>query len=213
MRVFLIVLSIIVLLLFLLTRLRLGVEIHWDGDLALNLYLGLLHFQLLPRKPSKAPKEPKTKKKPDKGKERPKLTLKDGFAAVRALKSPLLRMLRRLGRGIRINPLQVAVILGGANEPADTAQLYGQLHEAVWIVMPMAEHLLDIPAPGIHIGLDFESPQTQVQADLKLSLRLGTLLAAVLDLALPALHWLSARSKPPQGSENSPPVRTVESEP
>ncbi|MFR7893201.1 MAG: hypothetical protein ACLU38_03110 [Dysosmobacter sp.] len=58
---------------------------------------------------------------------------------------PLKKALRRTRRGMRIDPMDVSVILGGQAEPADAAQLYGELHGAVWTGMPVLEQLLVIP--------------------------------------------------------------------
>ncbi|MBQ5927647.1 MAG: hypothetical protein IIW96_00550 [Oscillibacter sp.] len=69
------------------------------------------------------------------------------------------------------------------------AQVYGYIHAGVWTVMPLLEKVLDIPEPYIHVGLDFESPDTKVEGEAGLSIRLGTLLKVGLTVAVPALRW------------------------
>ena len=92
-------------------------------------------------------------------------------------------------RDVRIDPLQIGVTLGGAGDPAGTAALYGRAEGAVWAVMPALEQLVRIPHPGIHIGIDFDSEKTEVQGEIGVSLRIGTLLAIGFGLGIPALRW------------------------
>lgn len=58
-------------------------------------------------------------------------------------------------RGIRIDPMELSVVLGGQEEPADAAQQYGTLQGTVWTVVPALEQLLVLPHPRIHIDIDF----------------------------------------------------------
>ena len=57
------------------------------------------------------------------------------------------KALNRTRRGVRIDPLDLSVILGGQTEPADAARLHGELHGAVWAGMPVLERLLVILIP------------------------------------------------------------------
>lgn len=112
-----------------------------------------MKFQVLPEKK----KPPKNEKKPEEAQKKqtqkqekpkkafPKPTLSDIRDAWKALWPPLKKALRRTRQGVRIDPLDVSVILGGQAEPADAAQLYGELHGAVWTGMPVLEQLLVIP--------------------------------------------------------------------
>lgn len=121
--------------------------------------------------------------------ERLKVLLADVESAIDALWPPLKRALDRTRRGIRIHPLQLSLTVGGEKDPAAAAQLYGYLHAGVWNVMPVLEKLLDIPSPYIHVGLDFESPDTTVEGEAGLTIRVGTLLAVGAGVAFPALKW------------------------
>ena len=94
-----------------------------------------------------------------------------------------------------ITGTQVSVTVGGAEEPADAAELYGLLNALVWTGMPALERLVDVPDPQIHTGIDFDAPQTRAEGELGLSIRLGTLIAVGLTLGLPALKWLRSYCK------------------
>lgn len=118
--------------------------------------------------------------------------LADVREAVDAIWPPLKRGLKRIGKGIRIQPLQLSMTIGGQEDPAQAAQLYGYLHAAVWTVMPALEQLLTIPDPYLHVGMDFDSPDTKVEGEAGISIRVGTLIAVGFTVLIPALRWFLA---------------------
>ena len=82
-----------------------------------------------------------------------------------------------------------------AVEPADAAQLYGELHGAVWTGMPVLEQLLVIPRPHIHLDVDFTAEETKILGSVGFSARIGTLLRIGMTVAIPGLRWLLAYMK------------------
>lgn len=191
------ILLIIALLLVLLCLTRVGVWAAFDGEvLRLDVKIGLLRVHILPAK-SKKPKSEKKKnekseKKPKKPKkEKPKRTIawEDIKDALRTLLPALGRALRRIGRGIRFKPLRLFLVLGGQEDPAASAQLYGEVQAAVWGGMPQLERLVDVKDPYIHTDVDFMSPGTAVEGEAGVTFRIGTLLAVGFGLAVPALGW------------------------
>lgn len=196
------ILGILALLIVLLCLLRVGVRISMAaGALTVRVRVGPFGFRVYPgkEKPEKEespPEEKPKKEKPQKPeKKRPKPTLTDIRSAAQTLWPPLKRALGRFGRGIRIHPLQVSITFGGSQDAAGAAELYGYAHAAVWTVMPVLEQLVDIPAPGIHIGLDFDSPATVVEGEAGITIRVGTLLAMGFGVGIPALRWFLAWNK------------------
>lgn len=188
----------IAIFLFLLCLLRIGVRISVQGTAAAWVTVGPFRIQVAPSKPKKEKKktEPK-KKKPPEGKDKqkqpkkfPKPTLDDIRSAIHTLGPPLKRALRRTRRGIRIDPLRISFTVGGANNPAEAAELYGLLHAAVWTVMPVAEELLVIPEPSIHVGLDFDAAGFKAAGDVGISIRVGTIIALGFGVGIPALKWI-----------------------
>ena len=188
------------LLIALLCWTKVGVWAAYDGQtLRLDARVGLLRLHILPPKAKKPQAEkPKKKKKPQKPKpegaeEEPKrklsFTLEDGKDALRTLLPPLKRALERTRRGIRVKPLRLSLVLGGQEDPAASAQLYGELQAAVWTGMPLLEKLLDIRDPYIHTDVDFNAPGIMREGEVGITLRIGTLLAAGFGMAFPALKW------------------------
>lgn len=192
------ILLIAALLLVLLCRTRAGVWAAFGGGaFRLDVKIGLLRLHILPAKPKrpKAEKPGKEKKpaKPRKESEKKKPKLSIAWAdirdALRTLLPALGRALRRTGRGIRVKPLRLSLVLGGQEDPAAAAQLYGELQAAVWGGMPLLEELMDIRDPYIHLDVDFTAPDAAVEGEAGVTFRIGTLIAIGFGLAVPALKW------------------------
>ena len=196
------ILGILLFMVLLLCLTRVGVLVKFGEELTVTARLGFVRIQVLPakKKPPQHEKKPKAKQaqksEPEKPKKAfPKPALSDIRDAVKTLWPPLKKALRRTRRGVRIDPLDVSVILGGQAEPADAAQLYGELHGAVWTGMPVLEQLLVIPRPHIHLDVDFTAEETKILGSVGFSARIGTLLRIGMTVAIPGLRWLLAYMK------------------
>lgn len=213
------IILVIVALLVLLCLTRIGVQAAFgDNEVTVDARVGLIRFRAYPRPPKKEkpPKEKTTKQQEKEAKAeaaraakkarneaekqaKPKPELKEIAAmirsAVRELLPPLKRSLARIGRGIRIKPLQLYVTLGAANDPAAGAQLYGEVNAAVWTVMPVVEQFVDISEPYIQIDVDFDTVKTSLRGEAGVSIRVGTLLAAAFGIGVPAVRWFLRMQK------------------
>ena len=192
------ILGILLALLVLLCLTRVGVHALFGDALALDAKIGPFRIHILPgkkqdKKREKRAKEPKEAEKSEEKAEKkpcfPKPSMADIREAVSVLWPPLKRALKRTRRGVRIHPMDLCVTLGGQEDPAAAAQLYGEAHAGVWAVMPVLERLLVIPEPHIHIGIDFNASETKAEGELGVTARVGTLLAVGATVAFPALKW------------------------
>ena len=192
------ILGILLALLVLLCLTRVGVHALFGDALALDAKIGPFRIHILPgkkqdKKREKRAKEPKEAEKSEEKAEKkpcfPKPSMADIREAVSVLWPPLKRALNRTRRGVRIHPMDLCVTLGGQEDPAAAAQLYGEAHAGVWAVMPVLERLLVIPEPHIHIGIDFNASETKVEGELGVTARVGTLLAVGATVAFLALKW------------------------
>ena len=192
--------AVLLALAVLLWRLRLGLYVAFGGGPArADLTIGPFRVRLAPsngtkKRPQETKKPGKPKREPknltEAAKKVPKPTLEDIRDAVESLWPASKKALRRTRLGIRVQPLRLAVTLGGAEDPAAAAELYGGLQALIWTGMPALERLMVIPDPAIHLGLDFDAAKTRAEGELGLSVRLGTLIAVGAQLALPAMGWL-----------------------
>lgn len=209
----------IVVLLVLLCLIRVGVRaVFGDEGVTVDARVGPVRFRVYPRPPKKE-KPPKEKTAKQKEKEaraeaaraarkarkeaekqaKPKPERQEIAvmvrSAVRELLPPLKRSLARIGRGIRVKPLQLYVTLGAADDPAAGAQLYGEVNAAVWTVMPVVEQFVDISEPYIQINVDFDAVKTALRGETGVSIRVGTLLAAAFGIGVPAARWFLRMEK------------------
>lgn len=211
----------LVLVLLCLTRVGVWAAFGKEG-VFLDARIGPLRVHILPAKPKKS-KKPKTDKKPQKPKapkeksaeekRKPNIALEDIRDALHSLLPPLGRALRRLGRGIRIRPLRLSVVLGGREDPAASARLYGELQAAVWTGMPLLERLADIREPYIHTDVDFSADAPAVEGEAGVTLRVGTLLAMGFGVAFPALGWFLRWRKRCKIRPSKPEKKKAEGEP
>lgn len=207
-------------LLLLLCLLRLGVLVAFDETAAVWVSVGPVRIQILPSKPGK--KKPEKQKAQKKRKEEPaeknlmetlkkipRPTLEDLRSAFDTLWPPMKKALGRTRRGIRVDPLELSVTLGGKDDPAAVAERYGYAHAAVWTAMPALEQLLTIPNPAIHMGLDFDADGIRAKGRVGLSIPIGTLLAVGLQMGVPTVKWLWRywkKHKKAAEKEAAPPV-------
>ena len=190
MTVLLWILGVLAALIVLLCLTRVGVHaVFRGGDAVIRARFGPFRFRVYPPKEKKEKKQKPPKEKPKGEKKNPKIGLEDIKDAVRTLWLPLKRALGRTRRGIRVDPLELSVTVGGGEDPAAAAELYGYLHAGVWTGMPVLERLLVIPAPHIHIGIDFDHAKTETFGEAGISIRIGTLLGVGLGVGIPTLKW------------------------
>ena len=193
------IIGVLLALIVLLCWNRVGVHAVFGDELLLDARIGVFHIHILPGKEPDKEKKKREKKETDDTENTEETEKKPGLSkpstedirdAVSTLWPPLKRALERTRRGLRIHPMTLCVTLGGGEDPAAAAQLYGELHAGVWSVMPLLERLLVIPEPHIHIGIDFQADRTVFEGEGGVSARIGTLLAVAATVGFPALKWI-----------------------
>ena len=194
-----IILGVIVGVIILILCLRVSVQADFGEELRVTARIGPMKMQIIPppeKKPRKEKakkkakkKEPESEKKP---KEKKKLDLHLTFADIRNALSAVWQSvqgtLRRAGRRIRIDPLDLSFVFGDEN-PVNTAQWYGWANTAVWTVMPWLEKTEYMPDPRIHMEMDFNATKTKVSGTVGASYRIGDLLAIGFAAAWPLLRF------------------------
>ena len=191
-----IILGVIAALIVVILCLRVGVTISFGEELRVTARIGPKTMQIIPapeKKPQKAKpqkKEPPAGKKPSKEKKKLNLhlTFDDIRGALRAVWQSVQRTLRRIGQRIRIDPMNVSIVLGDEN-PANTAEWYGWVNTTVWTVMPRLEEWLHMPHPYVHMAMDFDAMETKVSGIVGISLRIGDLLSIGFAAAGPLLRF------------------------
>ena len=187
------ILGAVVLLLIVVLTLRVGVHVTMQESLTVTARIGpktIVVYPVAPKKetPKKKKQTSAASKAEKKPKPKPDLTSQDIREAIGAAWNALERVLRRIGKRIRINPCQISIIAGGP-QPDRVAELYGQISAAVWTVMPRLEQLIHIRDPYIHLDADFNAPAVNVEGQVGACLRVGDLIAIAFAAAIPLLKW------------------------
>lgn len=205
MRIVLLAVGILAVLLLCLCRMRLFIRVTLeDGTPEVLVKIGFL--QLMPRKRPAHKRQAQgtkqeTQAQPEKAERKkrklPKLSASQLREAASVLWPSLKRALDRTRRGITVQPLELNVTVGGEEEPAEAAKLYGELCGVIWNGMPVLRRFLRIPDPHIHAGIDFQAESASVSGKVGISVRLGTLLAVGITVAIPAVKWILGRNTQP----------------
>lgn len=177
------ILGVILLLLCLVLFTPILVRAIWEEGLRVRLRVGPVKLQVYPpkkeEKGDKPPKKKKASEKKDTGekpaKKRKSITAEQILYLLEALPPILGRALRRVGRRVRIGPLKVWLLLS-AEDPADTALLYGRVEAALMAALPILHRHLAIRDQDIRIYPDFEGNGTDWRLDVGVSIRLWDVL-------------------------------------
>lgn len=196
------ILGILVVFSALFCLVPIGVQILFGKPILAKVTIGPIRIQIAPSKSKKKETSLQKAKKSEKSHAfleklknavRPSLhTLKSVY---HTLKPAVKRAIKRTLHGIKIDPLFVSVTLGGKEDPAQTAEIYGIAESVVWTVMPTLERIMKIPHPEIHLGVNFDTEKTDVQGEIGVSIRIGTLIAVGIEIGIPMLCWFFKHRK------------------
>ena len=170
--------------LVLLAILPLGFTARYNADGAvLKVLAGPVAVQVYPakKKKDKIKKKPaKEKKKKASGKAGEPAKKKEGgsFTDFLPLVSIALDLLRDFGGKLRVNRLELNLILAG-DDPCDLAIQYGKACTAMGCLWPVLEEVFVIKKRDVKIQCDFEADQTLVDARLDMTITVGRLFALV----------------------------------
>ena len=170
--------------LVLLAILPLGFTARYNADGAvLKVLAGPVAVQVYPakKKKDKIKKKPaKEKKKKASGKAGEPAKKKEGgsFTDFLPLVSLALDLLRDFGGKLRVNRLELNLILAG-DDPCDLAIQYGKACTAMGCLWPVLEEVFVIKKRDVKIQCDFEADQTLVDARLDMTITVGRLFALV----------------------------------
>lgn len=193
-----IILGVIALIIILVLCLRVGVRVEFGDALRITAQVGFIRMQIVPP-PTRAPKKPSkaqenapksAEKAPKKGRKKLNfhLTGADIRAALSAAWQAMQGALRRAGRRIRIDPLDVNVIIAD-EDPVNTAQWYGWACTAMWTVLPRLEELHQLLDPHVHLEMDFSATRTRASGTVGIRYRVGDMLAIGFAAAWPLLRF------------------------
>ena len=164
----------------LLSFVPLGFLAYFDQTKAeLSVKVGFLRFPVGTKKEKK--KERKQKKNSQfesKAKVKNKKASK-GVSQYFSLLKPVFRFLLDFKRKLRINDLQLNVVLGGS-DPCDLSVNYGKAWIALGNLMPLLERFFVIDKRNLEIECDYTADTTRFQGKIDVTISLGCLLQIVI---------------------------------
>ena len=168
--------------LILLAILPLGVSAIYDaGGPLVRLIVGPIKIRVYPptkkkQKKEKKPKEPKKKEVAKPAGNQPKKKSGGSITDFLPLVQVVLDFLDDFRRKLRVNRLELKIILGGG-DPCDLAVNYGKAWTAVGNLMPQLERVFVIKKRDVEVECDFTASSTTVLGRLDLTITLGRMLS------------------------------------
>ena len=176
-------------------------RIAYDGDLSVKIWVLGIPIPLLPRSQqteataSAAKGRKKPTDKPSKTRELLDLLRQDDVGGtvrfvcnVAALAG---RTVGRLLRAITVNRLQLQLLVA-TGDPADTAQLYGQVCGVLYPALELIGHTVRIRRRDIRVEPNFLLERGSARFDVRLQVSLWRLLGAAIALLWGFLMWREA---------------------
>ena len=171
-----IILVIILVLICLLLRLKVGARVVFGDELKAWVKLGPLMLQVYPlveKKKEKPKKEEKEKKESAEKKEKTarNITFDAVWQLIHELIPPILDTLERVRKGLHIDRLELHLMISDLN-PAVAAQRYGKMNAVIWPLLAAVENVITVEQWNVQLDLDFASHKTKVDGELILTMRL-----------------------------------------
>ena len=196
------VLLIVLAVLWLLSRIRVGGQISYgQAGLHVMAVVGLFKLQILPAKPKKEKKK----------KEKPAVAEKHNQTLIEAKPGTLSRLMKllpivgqacgALKRKIRIDNLELELIWGGS-DPAAIALGYGQANAALGMLWPILDHNFKVKRHSFQIELDYNRREPAVEAQAAVTLTVGQMLSLGTRYGVKALvTWIRSGKTPRKKKE------------
>lgn len=196
---FLKVLLIVLLVLWLLSRLRLGGRVRYGQDgLFITALAGPLRIRLLPMKEKTAkPKKPKREKKPKKEKkpkeQKPPPEGQPGtLSRLMKLLPVVAQAAGALKRKIRIDDLELTLIWGGTDAAA-VALGYGRANAVLGMIWPLLDHNFKVKRHEFQVELDYARSEPAVELQAAVTMTLGQSVALAVRYGIKALTtWVKS---------------------
>lgn len=210
---FLKVLLILLVIFFLISRIRLGGIAEFKEEVfSLRIIAGPVRIRLFPReekekkpKKEKPVKEKKEEKSKD-GEEAGEKSAKPKLPPIGDLVSIALESLGALKRKIRIDDLTLH-LTWASEDPADTALGFGKAQAALGMIWPLIANNFHVKKHDMGVSVDFERTKPEIYARGSLTMTIGQLVSFALRFGIKFLVlWQRSRKT----AQNQQEVKTHE---
>lgn len=182
-----ILLAVVALVLLVLSLPVVG-RITYDGDLIVYARFMGIRVSLYPEEQETA--QPKTKrrakkKKPSKLQELKELLQQDDMAGTLHFIGDVAKLAKRAAgrflRAVTVTNLQLQMLIA-TGDPADTAQLYGQVCSVLYPALETIAHYVRIRRRQVRVEPNFLLDKSQARFDIRLRISLWRLIGVILTL-------------------------------
>lgn len=170
-----IALGIIALVIALIALLRVGIQVTWDGALALRLIIGPVRVSIRSNKDTEESELKQSERKESDSRKKSDRKKKEKSLWPRVLLANWQELLELVGRVLYmpyLNPLILKVVFGG-EDPAESAVNYGRAWALVGAVMPLLERNFQIGNREIDVRYNRDAKKMSVYAKAALTVRVG----------------------------------------
>lgn len=170
-----IALGIIALVIALIAYMKVGIQVTWDGALALRLIVGPIRVSILSRKDTEETASKESDQKKSDPKKKTHRSNRKNSPWPKVLLANWQELLELVGRVLHmpyLNPLILKVVFGG-EDPAASAINYGRAWALVGVVMPLLERNFQIGKREIDVQHDRDAKKMSVYAKAALTVRVG----------------------------------------
>lgn len=187
----------------LIAILPIGVSAHYDGDgPRVFLLTGPVRIQVYPqkkhRKKEKPPKIQKNKTDESTGKKADKQVKGGSIQDFLPLVDLVLDFLSDFGRKLRVNHLQMKLILAGS-DPDVLAANYGRGWAILGNLIPLLENAFIIKRRDLEVECDFLGDKTTITARLDITITIGRLFFLLIVRGIPIFRELLKQMKTRKG--------------
>lgn len=171
------VLLAVLLVLFLISRIRIGAKAEYSEDGAMVwVKAGPLSFQVWPAKKEKKEKQERAKKAEPPA-EQEKAKPGGSFELLRRMLPLAAEAAGRLRRKVRVDQLRLDFTAAAPDDPAAAALSFGWANSAIGMIWPLLEHNFHIRSHCIRTRVDFQRAAPAVYLYLEASLNVGQAIA------------------------------------
>lgn len=171
----LIVLVAVIVVLWLLSRIRLGgAAAYGPQGFTLKIIAGPLRIQVIPGKNPEGKARKKRSKEKTKQPESPRGA--GALSRFRELLPVICQAAGELRRKIRIDQLDLDLVWAGEN-PASAALGFGGAHAVIGMIWPLIDHNFHVKQHCFQVGVDYQQRHPAIAVEAALTMTVGQLLA------------------------------------
>ena len=184
---FWIVLACVLLLLWLISRIRIGAAAAYsEAGFTLVVKAGPKRISIIPSRGTKRKKKPAKEAQAGEKAQKPKRSARDTLSIAQEVLPLIAEAAGKFKQKIRIDRLNLHIIWA-ASDPAAAAQGYGFGNAAMGMLWALIDHNFNVKEHDLRVDVDFERTKPELNADAQVTITIGQCFDLSLRLGIKAL--------------------------